>query len=424
METREPINPEAVATVHPFRRMPPRDPAGEEGRFPPPEGNRETEGPRITATPFALGDPRSIPCRQWLYGRHYVRRYTTATIAPGGLGKTSLALVEALAMVTGRPLLGVRVLEPLRVWVWNGEDPREEIERRVAAACIHFGISAQDIGSRLFIDSGRDAPIKIAARNRDATVIAHPMVDSLISEIRGRKIDLLVIDPFVACHDVPENDNASVDRVAKAWGQVAEGGNCGVELVHHVRKTVAGQASFTVEDARGGSALIGAVRSARVLNVMSTDEAAQAGVEADKRRRYFRVDDGKANMQPPAEDAAWRQLVSVPLGNETQDMPGDIVGVVAEWSLPTLSDALQPGDVRKVQDAIVGGSWADDVRAGNWAGKAVASVLGLDASDQSDRKRITKLLSMWKRNGCLKTETQRNARTGRDQTMIVVGELA
>ncbi|MGU3541030.1 AAA family ATPase [Methylobacterium sp. A54F] len=422
METREPIDPEAVATVHPFRRTP-REPVGEDGRFPPPESNREAAEPRITATPFALGDPRSIPCRQWLYGRHYVRRYTTATIAPGGLGKTSLVLVEALAMVTGRPLLGVRVPEPLRVWVWNGEDPREEIERRLAAACVHFGISAQDIGGRLFIDSGRDVPIKIATRNRDATVVAQPMVDALISEIRERRIDQLILDPFVACHDVPENDNASIDRVAKAAGQVAEGGNCGVEFVHHVRKTIAGQATFTVEDARGGSALIGAVRSARVLNVMSTDEAAQAGVEADKRRRYFRVDDGKSNMQPPAEDAAWRQLVSVPLGNETPDMPGDIVGVVAEWSLPTLSDALQPGDVRKVQDAIAGGTWADDVRAGNWAGKVVASVLGLDASDQSDRKRISKLLAMWKRNGCLKTESHRNGRTGRDQTMLVVGEL-
>ncbi|MGU3541330.1 hypothetical protein ACLBXP_26045, partial [Methylobacterium sp. A54F] len=88
-------------------------------------------------------------------------------------------------------------------------------------------------------------------------------------------------------------------------------------------------------------------------------------------------------------------------------MPGDLVGVVAEWSLPTLSDALQPGGVRKVQGAIAGGTWADDVRAGNWAGKVVASVLGLDASDQSDRKRISKHLAMWKRNGCLKTESHR-----------------
>ncbi len=146
---------------------------------------------------------------------------------------------------------------------------------------------------------------------------------------------------------------------------------------------------YTVEDARGGSALIGGVRSARVLNVMSIEEAAQAGVEREKRRRFFRVDDGKANMQPPADAAAWHELLSVPLGNDTPDLPGDVVGVVAEWRLPGLADSLQSGDVRKVQDAIAAGSWADDVRAGNWVGKAVGPVLGLDPNDKDDRKRIT-----------------------------------
>lgn len=387
------------------------------------EGDRQADTPlRIRATPFTCTDPRTIPPRRWLYGRHYIRRYVTATIAPGGLGKSSLALVEALAMVTGRNLLGSPVKEPLRVWYWNGEDPREEVERRLAAACLHYGITTEDIGGRLFIDSGRDLPLKIASRQRDAIAVAKPLVDELVREIQARGIDQLILDPFVACHDVPENDNGAVDRVAKEWGGIGERGNCGVEFVHHVRKAGSGQTSYSVEDARGGSALIGAVRSARVLNAMSPEEASQAGVEADQRRRYFRVDDGKANMQPPGDSAVWHHLISVELGNDTPDAPGDRVGVVTPWTLPGLSDVVQPGDLRKVQEKLTGGVWADDVRSGNWAGKVVAEVMGLDAGDRAERSRISRLLAMWKKNGSLKTGTYHNTRTGRDQTTIVVGE--
>jgi RecA-family ATPase len=59
----------------------------------------------------------------------------SATVAPGGLGKSSLVLAEAVTMASGRELLGVKSPKPLRVWYVNLEDPREAIERR-ASVCI------------------------------------------------------------------------------------------------------------------------------------------------------------------------------------------------------------------------------------------------------------------------------------------------
>ena len=41
-------------------------------------------------------------------------------------------------MVTGRGFLE-EVREPLRVCFWCGEDPLEELERRFAAARLHYG---------------------------------------------------------------------------------------------------------------------------------------------------------------------------------------------------------------------------------------------------------------------------------------------
>ena len=93
--------------------------------------------PRIKATPFVWIDPAKIPPRRWLYGRHYIRSFISETVAPGAYGKSTLAITEALAICTGRTLLGVIPDGRANVWYWNGEDPLEELERRLAAAYQH-----------------------------------------------------------------------------------------------------------------------------------------------------------------------------------------------------------------------------------------------------------------------------------------------
>jgi hypothetical protein len=35
------------------------------------------------ASPFSWVDPKKIPRRRWLYGRHYIRKFITETVAPG-----------------------------------------------------------------------------------------------------------------------------------------------------------------------------------------------------------------------------------------------------------------------------------------------------------------------------------------------------
>jgi RecA-family ATPase len=58
-----------------------------------------------------LRDIGDLPKREYLYGRHYIRGSLSATIANGGIGKSTLAIAEGMAMVTGRNLLGVPVPE-------------------------------------------------------------------------------------------------------------------------------------------------------------------------------------------------------------------------------------------------------------------------------------------------------------------------
>jgi hypothetical protein len=349
--------------------------------------------PRIVATSFVYRDADQIPPRQWLYGRHYIRNFLSTTVAPGGVGKSSLSLAECLAMATGRDLLGVAPASAINVWYWNGEDPAEETERRIAALCQHYKIDGRDLAGRLFVDSGRLMPITIASMNGAKVAVATNAIDQICAAITANNIGVLIIDPFVSCHTISENDNGAIDAVAKAWSQIADRTNASVELVHHVRKPAQGQAELTIEDARGGSALINAARVGRVLNRMSSSEASTAKVE--DRRAYFRADHGKANLAP-MEAATWFRIVPVTIAN------GDNVAVVMPWTMPAVLDDVTTADMHRVRETVVRGNYRKDIRSPQWVGNAVATVLNLEVD--KDEARIKAILKIWFANGVLATE--------------------
>ena len=385
---------------------------------------------KITATPFVWRDPKTFPRRRWLYGFHLIRKFISCTVSPGGVGKSSLALVEAVAMATGRPLLGVQSPEgPLTVWVLNLEDPQEEIERRVTAILLHYKIDPSEIEGRLFLDSGRHLKLIVAETTRSGTVIARPLVDAFTAEIQARKVDVVVIDPFVKSHRVPENDNGAIDMVATVFADIADACNCAFDLIHHVRKT--GGNEVTVEDGRGAVALLGAVRSARALNGMSKAEAEKVG-KITNHREFFRVANGKLNMAPPPPDKAeWFRLVSVSLGNGDEPFGpnpipfdnSDHVQCVTNWEWPAALDDVRLDDLKKVQVLVRGGEWRESVQCKNWVGIAVANVLGLDPTDKAARSKINSLLSIWYATKMLRKE-DRFDKHREEKTFVIVGEAA
>jgi hypothetical protein len=377
----------------------------------------------IKASPFPWQDPKTIPRREWLYGRHYIRKYLSTTVAPGGVGKSALLTVEILAMVTGKNLLGECPVSPLRVWYWNGEDPLDELQRRFAAACLHYVISPEDIGDRLFVNSGRETTIVIAQDDKSGLKIAHPVIEALREEIIAKQIDVLIIDPFVSSHEVSENDNVKVNAVLRQWAMLADATGCAIEIVHHTRKPAIGQAAeYSVDDARGAGAMIAAVRSARTLNPMTKDEAAKVGIGEGRRRSFFRVDDGKANLAPPAERSTWRRHISVHLGNGGSGThPGDSMGVVTVWTLPDPSEDVTPDDIRCVQEAIEADEWRENPQATNWVGHAIAEALELDLSEPSVKARVKELQRSWVKDGFLKLVRRKNAKR-EIKTFVEVGK--
>lgn len=396
------------------------------------EAPADTPPAPLAPTPFALGNPAAIPPRRWLYDKHMIGGYPSLTVAPGGLGKSSLLMAEAVAMATGRDLIGAKPPRPLRVWYWCGEDPADEIARRVTAICLHYNITADQIGGRLFTDSGRNVPICLVEETRKGLVVHQPLVDEMVTAIQAAKIDVLICDPFVTTHAVSENDNGAINRAASLWREIADRTGCAVELVHHAQKAaLAPGADIGIAQSRGASALIDAVRSARYLVGMTAEEAAKAGL--DTHHGTFRVENGKANLAPRGTDAVWRRMVSVSLGNGSGLYPeGDHVGVATAWEWPDAFDGVELSDLAAVQAAIAAGEWKASDQATDWAGYAVADALGLDPGARSNatrdqkaaRAKIKGLLKSWIKSGALVEITRYSTTKGRDIPMIECGEAA
>lgn len=372
----------------------------------------------------------AIPPREWLYGFHYMRRMVSMTAGAGGGGKSSMTMVEAVSMAIGRDLLRGKWALPtgaLRVWVHNGEDPMDELQRRLVAICMEHGVEPNEVADNLFLTSGRDTRI-IVAEELDGTVVQIPAVrEQVVQQMREQAIDVMILDPFIATHAVNENNNPAMEKVMWEWRAVAEQANVAVEIVHHFRKGNGNEASS--EDVRGASALLGACRSVRIASPMSQPEAERYAIDVKERRRYFWLQNPKANMRPPTDERLWRQLVSVSLGNGNAVYnEGDKVGVVRDWSPPTADTHLTSGQKAIVLRDIEGAHNKDplstrcDVRSVMWVGRILAQHMELDINDAGTRSTIRRILEEWEKDGSITKVSVRDHAKGRYVQGYKVGE--
>lgn len=343
----------------------------------------------------------NIPPREKVYGHFLFRKFISAIGAPGGAGKTAYAFTVALAIATGKDLLNEGVHDPGAVWIYNLEDPRVELLRRVKAALIGHDLKWRDIAGNLYLDSGRDRPLVIAKATRDGGLIAWPQVPDLIAEIKAKGIRLLIVDPFVRSHRVEENYNDQIDFVAALWASIADAADCSILLVHHFKK---GGVSGDAGAFRGATALIDASRAAVTLATMSAEEAEKMSVAEKDRWQYIRTDNAKLNLAPPPDGATWLKLWGADLHNGTTDRDSDNVQTVKRWKFKKESAlaTLQPFELNAVLDLIQEGPeegvfFTASKRGGSarWAGYILTQRHNLTDNQAAD------IIAAWIKTGLL-----------------------
>ena len=382
----------------------------------------------ISATPFRWQDPSEIPTRPWLFGHWLLQGMLACLIAPGGSGKSTFLSALGLSVASGEPFLGHEVHGgPKNVWIWNLEDDLDELSRSILATITHHGLDRGQLADRLFVDSGLEgSTLCTATEGKDGINILQPVYDQLKDELIRRDIGLLIVDPFISSHQVDENSNTKIDRVAKEWARVAKAANCCILLAHHTSK--AGAGDVNAMSARGAVALVNASRSALVINRLPSGDAERYGIEPFEARRYISIGDDKHNRAPVSK-AKWFKIASVELGNGLQvnldgiapcGVGGDSVGVIEPAALDEVEHETEPGQILLIQEKVRSGPFnRGSSQAENWAGKAVAEVL--DLCPEKDKRKIGQKLKQWIAKGYFKVQKIKNDK-GKGQPFLEVGE--
>jgi RecA-family ATPase len=370
-------------------------------------------------TLYDMFDEASIEPRRWIYAHHYLRSFVSVLASAGGIGKTSLQIVEALAIVTGRPLLGEEVKERTNVWIVNLEDPLEEIQRRVLAAMRHYGIKPAEVEGRLFVNAGRDFSLKFGIQTREGVLPNTKLVEYLCAKIPEKQIGCVFIDPFVGAHNINENDNMAVNAIVAEIRRVADETKCAIGLVHHIRKGNGEDAS--IDSVRGAGSLIGAARAARVVNRMSADDATKLGIDETEARSIMRVDDGKANLAPPAAAAVYRKMEGVKIAN------GEWIGVCVPYTLPDAFDGVSAKDAKAAQRIVADAHTNDEPlresqQSKKWVGVPIADMLGIDITEKKGKAKVAAIIKTWIKTNVLAVERITDPRQAREVAVVVVGE--
>jgi RecA-family ATPase len=294
-------------------------------------------------------DAASLPKRPWIIKGVLLRGYVTAGIAPPGVGKSTFAAMTAIMVATGweKPMLNRPVLEKTNVLLLNNEDDEDELKRKISGICQHYDIGIGELTDRLFVRSGYGSRLLLAHRNKDNMVVATVDNKKVLEFCLRHSIGLIIIDPFISVHDVPENDNTDIESVITEIRSIAKQTGAAVLLIHHTKKTGGDseQHAGDTEAGRGASSLIGAARISFTLARMSKQSALDKNIDWNLGNRLIRMDDGKINFALRSEKEDWYEMKSVQLPN------GDSVGVPEPFDMADIEKRkAKEKEVKKDQD--------------------------------------------------------------------------
>lgn len=212
-------------------------------------------------------------------------------VAPGGAGKSMLALELGIGVACGHDLTGLlrgadAPLSTGPVLYLAAEDPPLPLRHRLYALAQHLPAAAR----RSLIDGLRVASLHGARPD----ILADRWRQGIVEMARGAR--LVVIDTLRRFHPHDENDSGAMAELIGTLEHVASATGSAVIFIHHAAKAaaLAGQGDQQ-QASRGSSVLVDHVRWQLYLAAMAAKEAARLSVAPSARHTYVRVGVAKQN---------------------------------------------------------------------------------------------------------------------------------
>lgn len=281
-------------------------------------------------------EPRSFtgevpPPRPWAYGTFLMYRAVSGIAAPPGVGKTTFSAQLGISFALDREF-GPWKPAPGgggKVWLYNGEEPQDELDRRFMAAAYEAGVSDHVAAERFSYNSGLDEKLQLVRVDPNTKEIQrHPDVDAIKAIIKDHGFKLFIIDPLIEFNGATE-DGEGLKAASGIMREIANDCDCAVLFFHHTPKTSnSDTAAGDANAMRGGGPLIGAARFVSTMFAMSAKDADEYDIPKNERHKYVRFDDAKANMGVLSGEPIWWVKLGVGLDNAEGERPADNIGVL------------------------------------------------------------------------------------------------
>lgn len=208
-------------------------------------------------------------------------------VAPGGAGKSMLALQLAIWLTSGADILGFGADEDCKsVAYLSAEDPKPVLRQRLYA-----------IGEALSDRQKEQVEEHLLLMHLDR-VKPDLLSAAWLKELQAlaEDHDLLVLDTLRRFHSCDENSGSEMAALLSKLEIVSAQTGCAVLFLHHTSKSATwNQLGDIQQSSRGSSVLTDNVRWQGYLVGMTPNEAKHYGVPAAAVRQYVRFGVSKSN---------------------------------------------------------------------------------------------------------------------------------
>jgi hypothetical protein len=297
-------------------------------------------------------------------------------------------------------------MRPLKVSFVSGEEPYDELQRRIAAILIDRVGGAneakvdalmQKLDGKLFTFAGKNVAVVIKSVDDGTVEIERTTFHKeLCAHTMENGIDLVILDPIARLHSGLDENSAEMQELHNAADALAILGNCGVVLVHHIRKSSKG----LVDDqhaARGASAMTDAARIVVMMANMTRDEG-KLYLPSEKQEefmRYCKLADPKQNYSLNSA-ARWFQKTTVQLPVLLEDNSPDCRFVLTPWKPDQSNNVLTakwlPAFFDKIEAGLGGGEFYHVTPMGPRGNRADALLEDLFGVPKKSSQQILMLL--------------------------------
>ena len=218
---------------------------------------QEAQEPRLKPVDVAqvLTDPDDPP--RFVWGQYLPRGVVSMLGAHGGTGKSTIALMLAVAVASGRGELFGQPCDQGRAVFISLEDGRAIVRHRLATICKEWNIAPELLVNRLTIADGTDWPELFSADRDDGQVT--PTYRELRNLAQGA--DLVLIDNASDGFGGDEIKRRQVRAFIRSLAAIAKAENTALLLLAHVDKSTSKKLNQDSEGYSGSTAWHNSVRS-------------------------------------------------------------------------------------------------------------------------------------------------------------------